>query len=67
MSNKVYVFKQVIHVTRFIEAPNEETAYEIAEGTDPLTGDLDYEEPELDYVEDMEGNLLWDAKLGDTV
>lgn len=62
-----YVFRQLAYITIEVEANNEESAYEKVCEMDPLTGDIDYEEPELQYIEDENGKLLWDMYEGDLV
>jgi hypothetical protein len=62
-----YVFRQIAYITIEVEANNEESAYEKVCEMDPLTGDIDYEEPELQYIEDKNGKLLWDMYEGDLV
>jgi hypothetical protein len=62
-----YVFRQVAYITIEVEANNEESAYEKVCEMDPLTGSIDYEEPELQYIEDENGKLLWDMYEGDLV
>ena len=62
-----YVFRQIAYITIEVEANNEESAYEKVCEMDPLTGDIDYEEPELQYIEDENGKLLWDLYEGDLV
>lgn len=62
-----YVFRQIAYITIEVEANNEESAYEKVCEMDPLTGDIDYEEPELQYIEDENGKFLWDMYEGDLV
>ena len=62
-----YVFRQLAYITIEVEANNEESAYEKVCEMDPLTGDIDYEEPELQYIEDENGKLLWDMYEGEMV
>lgn len=62
-----YVFRQVAYITLVVEAENDESAYEKVCEIDPLTGDIDYEEPELESIEDEKGNRVWDAYQGDLV
>ena len=64
---KTYVFRQEVTITITVEANNEETAYEMLEDIDPLTGDIDYQEPELEFVQDANGKLIWNFYQGDLV
>jgi hypothetical protein len=66
MSN-TYVFRQIAYITIEVEANNEESAYEKVCEMDPLTGSIDYEEPELESIEDANGKRLWDMYKGETV
>ena len=50
-----YVFRQIAYITIEVEANNEESAYEKVCEIDPLTGSIDYEEPELESIEDENG------------
>ena len=52
-----YVFRQVAYITLVVEAENDESAYEKVSEIDPLTGDIDYEEPEIESIEDENGNM----------
>lgn len=64
---KTYTFRQEVTITITVEAENELTAYEKVEEIDPLTGDIEYHEPELEYVEDENGKLIWNFYQGDLV
>lgn len=67
MMLKTYTFRQEVTVTIVVEADSEETAYEMLEDIDPMTGDLDYQEPELEYIEDETGKIIWNFYQGDLV
>lgn len=60
-----YVFRQVAYITLVVEAENDESAYEKVCDIDPLTGDIDYEEPEIESIEDENGNIVWDMYKGE--
>lgn len=62
-----YTFRQIAYITIVVEANNEESAYEKVCEIDPLTGDIDYEEPELESIEDENGKRLWDMYKGELV
>lgn len=62
-----YVFRQIAYITLVVEAEDELTAYEKVCDIDPLTGDIDYEEPELESIEDENGKRLWDMYKGEMV
>ena len=66
MSN-TYVFRQIAYLTIEVVADTEEEAYDKMCDIDPLTGDIDYEEPELESIEDENGKRLWDMYKGETV
>lgn len=66
MSN-TYVFRQIAYLTIEVVADTEEEAYDKMCDIDPLTGDIDYEEPELESIEDENGKRLWDMYKGEMV
>jgi hypothetical protein len=65
--SKTYTFRQEVTICITVQAENEESAYEMLEDIDPLTGDLEYQEPELEYVEDENGKVIWNFYQGDLV
>lgn len=62
-----YTFRQEVTITITVEAEDELTAYEKVEEIDPLTGEIDYQEPELEFVEDANGKVIWNFYQGDLV
>jgi hypothetical protein len=66
MSN-TYTFRQIAYITIEVVADTEDEAYDKMCDIDPLTGDIDYEEPELESIEDVNGKRLWDMYKGEMV
>ena len=52
MSN-TYTFRQIAYITIEVVADTEDEAYDKMCDIDPLTGDIDYEEPELESSPDL--------------
>jgi hypothetical protein len=58
-----YVFRQVVYVTIVVEAESEDEAYANVTHTDP--DEWDWQEPELESIDDENGKRLWDMYKGE--